>query len=77
MSVVAGVPPAPKSNAADTAASTVLVPEIGVIRRCLLSFPRNRRPIPAQYIDERPADFAKATTAKERRKAKTERKIKT
>jgi hypothetical protein len=36
------------------AASTVLVPEIGVIRRCLLSFPRNRRSTFAQYICERP-----------------------
>jgi hypothetical protein len=36
-----------------------------------LIFARNSRRNFAQYISERPADFAKAATAKEGRKAKT------
>jgi hypothetical protein len=48
------------------------------LRSVALSFPRNEPPKLTEYIGERPADFAKATTAKEVRKAKTttKRKIK-
>jgi hypothetical protein len=44
------------------------------IQRGKANFPRNSRSDFAQYTSERPPDFAKATTAKEGRKAKATNK---